>query len=98
DEAIHEARKSVKKVRAILELIEPDGVRAAKSQKRLRTVNRILSGLRDADAMMEILAKLSSRSPRLFSEHTFARIRRRLLSHKRSAMEVAQRKGAWKKV
>jgi len=44
DEAIHEARKSVKKVRAIVELVEADeGRGVSKSQKRLRKVNSTLS-------------------------------------------------------
>ena len=51
DEAIHEARKSVKKVRAILQLIEDDdGEGLGRSEKRLR------SELRDAAAMVETLA------------------------------------------
>jgi len=96
DEAIHEARKSVKKVRAILQLIEADeGTRLRGCRKRLRSVNRTLSGLRDADAMIEILSKLRSRNPHLFSEHTYARVRRQLSSHKRAAMEAAELDGAW---
>ena len=99
DEAIHEARKSVKKVRAILELIEVDGGRAAAGcSKRLRTVNRTLSGLRDADAMVNVLTTLRGKNAHVLDEHTFARIRRRLLSHKQAAIEAAEREGAWKKV
>ena len=99
DEAIHEARKSVKKVRAILELIEVDRGRAvAGCSKRLRTVNRTLSGLRDADAMVNVLTTLRGKNAHVLDEHTFARIRRRLLSHKQAAIEAAEREGAWKKV
>ncbi len=99
EEAIHEGRKSVKKARAIVQLIDADGGSGlAGSRKRLGRVNRILSRLRDADAMIEILTKLRDHDARLFSEHTFARVRRRLLSNKRSAMEAAGRDGAWKKV
>ena len=94
-DAIHEARKRVKKVRAILELIDDDGGSGlAHSEKRLRIVNRTLSTLRDADAMLSILTKLRSRNPRLFSEHTFALVRRRLLAHKRQAMKSAERSAA----
>jgi len=99
DDAIHEARKSVKKVRAIVQLLEADGGSGLNdSQTRLQRVNRALSRLRDADAMGEILAKLRSKDARLVSEHTFARVRRRLSSHKREAMEAADREGTWKKV
>lgn len=98
-EAIHESRKSVKKVRAILQLIEDDdGSGLGRSEKRLRSVNRMLSGLRDADVMLETLAKLRSRHPRLFSPHTFASVRRRLAGEQRVAARTAGRKDAWKTV
>jgi CHAD domain-containing protein len=96
DEAIHDARKSVKKVRAILQLIEDDGGGGlGKSGKRLHSVNRTLSGLRDADVMMETLAQLRTSHPQLFSEHTFARVRSGLADRKRDAARTASRKGAW---
>jgi CHAD domain-containing protein len=99
DEAVHEARKSVKKVRAIVELIEADGgKRLGNSRKRLRSVNRKLSRLRDADAMIEALTKLRSRNARLFSEHTFARVRRLLWSHKQDAMNAAEQEQMWESV
>src|SRR5262249_51700777 len=98
EEAIHEARKSVKKGRAILQLIEADKGRGlADSRKRLRTVNRTLSQVRDADAMVQILEKLRSMNTRLLSEHTVALVRRRLSWHKHAAMQAAERDGAWKK-
>src|SRR5262249_47543586 len=70
DEAIHQARKRVKKVRAIVQLIDDGGGRGLdRSAKRLRSVNRTLSELRDTDAMMQTLASLRRRHRRLFSEH-----------------------------
>jgi len=99
DEAIHEARKSLKKTRAILQLIDADrGRRLGGSGKTLRAVNRTLSALRDCEAMVEILEKLKTRAPQLASEHTVARVRRRLAAETREAMESAGREGAWKKV
>ena len=99
DEAIHEARKSLKKARAILELIDADaGHGMAGAAKSLRSVNRVLSRLRDADAMVEILAKLRRRNPRLFDEHTFARIRRHLASRKQAALTEATEEQAWRRV
>jgi len=98
DEAIHEARKSVKKLRAILQLMKAERGRGlGKSQKRLRSVNRTLSPLRDADAMMKMLTQLSSQNPHMLSEHTFARLRRQLLSRRHAAIEAVERDGAWKK-
>ena len=99
DEAIHEARKSIKKVRAIRDLIDADAGRGLGGDgRRLRTVNRRLSKLRDADAMLEILNKLKERDPDLFGEHTFARLKRRLSSHKQRTMRGARNDGALKQV
>jgi CHAD domain-containing protein len=99
DEAIHEARKSVKKVRAILQLIEDDeGNGVGGSGKRLHSVNRTLSGLRDADVMIETFARLRTRHPRLFSEHTFARVHHDLAARKRDVTRTAGRNGDWTSV
>src|SRR5262249_42623314 len=48
--------------------------------------------------MVEILEKLRGRNPRLFDEHTFARIRRHLASRKQAAMEDADESRAWRRV
>jgi CHAD domain-containing protein len=99
EEAIHEARKSVKKVRAVLRLMEEDAGRPlGKCQKRLRRINRALSPVRDADVMLESLAKLKQKHPNAFSPPTFARMRRRLSANKRAALKAAHKNGAWKKV
>jgi CHAD domain-containing protein len=99
EDAIHEARKSVKKVRALAQVVEADkGRGTGKSAKRLQAVNRRLSGLRDADAMLEILNKLRSHERRILDEHAFARVRRSLLSHKRSVMKTANHKREWRQV
>jgi CHAD domain-containing protein len=98
-EAIHEARTSIKKVRALLRLIEADDGRGLKrAGRRLQKVNRTLSNLRDADAMLETLGELRSRNPHLLSEHAFGRLRRRLSSHKRDVLEAADDAGSLKKV
>jgi CHAD domain-containing protein len=96
DEAIHQARRSIKKTRAIHRLIEDDGGRGLDGcGKRLKRVSRALSELRDADAMIAILTKLRNRYPRLFTEHGFARVRRELKVLKRQAMETADRDDLW---
>jgi CHAD domain-containing protein len=98
DTAIHEARKSVKEVRALLQLIEDDGGDGlGGSGARLRSVNRTLSELRDADVMIETLARLRTRHPQLLSEHTFARVLRGLADRKRAAIEKVG-SGAWRAV
>ena len=53
DTAIFAARKSLKKVRAVRDLIAADaGAHLRGSRKMLRRVNRRLSTLRDADALL----------------------------------------------
>jgi len=61
DEPVHEARKSVKKVRAILQLIDDDqGGGLNGDQRSLRSVNRTLSDLRDADGVGKAVAGTGS--------------------------------------
>jgi CHAD domain-containing protein len=99
DDAIHEARKSVKKVRAIVHLVEHDnGRRLRGSKKRLRAVSRALSQSRDADAMIVILQKLVDQQPHLLSEHTLARVRHLLADHKDAVARRAARERSWKEV
>jgi CHAD domain-containing protein len=96
DEAIHEARTSVKKVRAILQLIDDDhGNGLGRSERQLRSVNRTLSVLRDADALMETLSGLRSRHPQLFGARALADVRRRFLARKRDAVKELNRTDAW---
>src|SRR5690242_7730782 len=53
-EAIHEARKSVKKIRAILRLVRAElGGAYREENVRFRDIGRTLSELRDAGAMAE---------------------------------------------
>jgi CHAD domain-containing protein len=95
--AIHEARKSVKKVRAIADVVkDDDGHGLSGAMKGLRGVNRVLSAARDADAMNETLSKLLERQPRLLSEHTVARLRRLLSRHNHAVAQSADRADAWR--
>jgi hypothetical protein len=98
DETVHEARKNLKKVCAIVEAFEDDGALVAKDRKRLRRVNRVLSPLRDADAMLATLTELRRREPTLFTEHTFAHLRRDLSERKRKAVAAVEREGRWQDV
>src|SRR5262245_8605176 len=98
-DAVHEARKGLKKVRVLLRLVEADeGAGIGNGAKRLRSVNRVLSQLRDADAMLEILDKLKHRNHHLFDEATFAKVRRRLSAHKRDISQSAEHDSAWPEV
>jgi CHAD domain-containing protein len=97
--AIHDARKRLKKARTIFNIVEGDrGSGLAKGSKRLRSVNRTLAELRDADAMLATLAALDQRNPRLFTRRTFECLRRRLSLHKEGLLDAAARGGTWKRV
>jgi CHAD domain-containing protein len=96
DEAIHEARKSLKKVRAIADLIEADGGRGLDGfYKRWQRANRILSRLRDADARFEILQKLRVTDRRLLDGRSLARLLRRLAAKRQAVRKKARKDEAW---
>lgn len=58
---IHEARKAVKRLRALLRLSRgPMGAAYAEEDQALRDLNRGLSALRDADAALEALERLAA--------------------------------------
>jgi CHAD domain-containing protein len=99
EDAIHAARRSLKKVRAIVTLIDEDEGRGLDgAMRQLRDVSHTLSDLRDADAMIATLAAVKSRNPDLFSESGYTRIRRRLLRQKGELSAAAARHTGWKDV
>lgn len=61
DEAIHDARKRIKKVRAVVQLAGND-LDANHARKQLRRASHVLSPLRDIDAMIETARRLGPRS------------------------------------
>jgi CHAD domain-containing protein len=78
-DAVHEARKSVKKTEAIVSLLDRLGFTAPrKDARRLGAARHALSVLRDGDALIETFDGLRSRSPSRIPEHTAALISRRL--------------------
>ncbi|MGR7920057.1 CHAD domain-containing protein [Zobellella denitrificans] len=66
DEAVHEARKSIKKLRALLRLIElPLGRRFRPCDRYFRDIARSLSPLRDALVQRQLLEQLARQQPEL---------------------------------
>jgi CHAD domain-containing protein len=64
DAALHEARRHVKKVRALIRLVRPAlGTSYRKANRSLRRVNRQLSPIADGEAVLATLARLGERSP-----------------------------------
>jgi CHAD domain-containing protein len=87
---VHEARKRVKKVRAVVVLVKEAGTRSlAKDERRLRAAGRTLSALRDADALIATFDHLRTHFPKRLPEHTNAIVRRRLVEAKTHVVEDA---------
>jgi CHAD domain-containing protein len=88
DEAIHEARKSVKKIRGVLLLMRPElGEIFATENARFRDIGRQLSQFRDAGAIIETFDALRRKYRGEMDGRALARIRRRLMAHKKQAEE-----------
>lgn len=60
--AVHESRKALKRLRALLHLISPGMSKAAfqRDDARLKQIAKLLSGVRDIQAMLETVAKLEA--------------------------------------
>ena len=94
--AVHDARRSLKKVRAIIRLLDADHGRGlVGARKRVRKTARTLSRVRDADAMGETVEKLRRREPRLFSAPWLTQLRTWMTAHRRTVRGAADRKHTW---
>jgi CHAD domain-containing protein len=81
DDVVHESRKSVKKVRAIVALLEDAGAKVPrKPRQRMKSAASALSKLRDSVAIIETLERVRRRYPAQLSEHTYGILRRELVS------------------
>lgn len=90
DEAIHEARKSVKKVRAVLRLTEAElGKTFRQENVRLRNVGRKLSNFRDAGAIIETFDGLREKYREELGRRTLGSVKKALVSRKREAEQHA---------
>ena len=85
DEAIHEARKSIKKTRAVLRLVSPglEGVYQSEN-RRLRDIGQGLSPYRDTVAMIEIFDQFREKHAGRVGAPALESIRRGLLQEKRA--------------
>jgi CHAD domain-containing protein len=83
DREIHEARKSVKKVRALLRLLKPElGDAYREEDTRLRKVGRRLSQFRDGVAILEVFDNLKKKYPDEWMSRELDPIRRKLVARK----------------
>lgn len=80
DKATHRARRHIKKVRALIRLVQPSLVKLPGSaNRRLKTVSRLLAPIADAEAVVDTLDQLRKKYPREISPQTFRTIRAGLL-------------------
>jgi CHAD domain-containing protein len=83
DEAIHEARKSVKKIRGALRLVQADlGARYRKENRRLGDLGRKLSEFRDAAAIIETFDSIVERYRDTLQDSRLSSIRHGLEKNK----------------
>lgn len=75
---IHEVRKDLKRVRALLRLVEP-AVRTRPLERDSAAAARELSGLRDADALLETVDRLAPRVTSTEAAEALAGVRSRLV-------------------
>jgi CHAD domain-containing protein len=86
DEAIHEARKSVKKVRSVLRLVRPVlGEIYVREAAEWKETGRKLSDLRDAGAIIGVYDEIRER----YGEEVPASVRRNLVASKRKLEKAA---------
>jgi CHAD domain-containing protein len=85
DNAIHEARKSVKKVRGVLRLVRPElGSAYGRENTRFRELGDHLSELRDAAALLEVFNQVAKQSAGTLDKKSISAIRSGLQKEKRS--------------
>lgn len=90
DEAIHEARKSIKKVRGVLRLMRRElGASYQEESAQLRVIGRTLSEFRDAGAIIETFDSLKQKFGDELGRRSLASIRHGLIRRKEEAEEEA---------
>ena len=90
-EAIHETRKSVKKIRAALRMIRKGAPDVTdRDTKRLRRSGRLLSPLRDTDALLETARDLCRDDLSALEKEMCAALRRHLAANKAQAFQPSR--------
>jgi CHAD domain-containing protein len=92
--AVHESRKSVKKVRAVAAILSEAGAKLPRrDRKRLKSAARALSRVRDTTAIIETFDRVRRRYPKQLPEHTYGILRRGLVAARDRSEARAQRDG-----
>jgi CHAD domain-containing protein len=78
--AVHEARKTMKRLRALLRLIKPalDKKTFRANEDQLKEIGRSLSGARDIQAMLECIVRLEAAEPEAAQEPVGIALKRQL--------------------
>jgi CHAD domain-containing protein len=92
--AVHESRKSVKKVRAVAAFLTQAGAKLPRrDRKRLKSAARALSSVRDSTAIIDTFDRVRRRYPKQLPEHTYGILRRGLVAARDRSEARAQRDG-----
>ena len=92
--AVHESRKSVKKVRAVAAFLTQAGAKLPRrDRKRLKSAARALSRVRDSTAIIDTFDRVRRRYPKQLPEHTYGILRRGLVAARDRREARAQRDG-----
>ena len=92
--AVHDARKSVKKARAVAVFLTAAGAKLPRSdRKRLKSAARALSHVRDSAAIVDTFDRVRRRYPRQLPEHTYGILRRGLVAARERSEARARRDG-----
>jgi CHAD domain-containing protein len=80
--AVHDARKNLKKTRALLRLARPGLAKQVyrRENAAIRDAARLISGARDADVMLQTVDRLAKRDDSRVGREEFASLRSRLAS------------------
>jgi hypothetical protein len=90
DEAVHTARRHIKKIRALTRLVRPAlGKRYGAVNERLRTVSRLLAPIADGQAVVDTLAHIAERYGDQLPAEVHSEIRATLLRRESMADEQA---------
>ena len=92
--AVHESRKSVKKVRAVAAIFKQAGAKLPRrDRRRLKSSAKVLSRVRDSAAIIDTFDRVRRRYPKQLSEHTYGILRRGLVRARDRIEARTQRNG-----
>ena len=93
--AVHESRKTVKKVRAVAALLTQAGAKLPRrDRKRLKSAAGKLSRIRDSAAIVDTFDRVCRRYPGQLPEHSYGIVRRSLIAARDECEARARRDGA----